>query len=369
MIYLVAFGLSAAFFYLSGRFRGVINSLFAGMGIAILCLLAGARDETVGTDVLTYAKWMCLNAQHMDFLSFMRREANVAEFGWNAFTWFSVRLTGGLPGYLACIEFMCIVPVFLFLRRCYPRTEWKGMLVWLLLLYPFSLNGMRQCIAMSFCVYAMRYVLEKRPFKFVLLVITAMLFHQTSAVMLAAYPFERLHNKRGVIASMFGRWRNIAVGLLILLIIVAVFVTAPRLLRFAPLFKASYSYQLKRLGQSDFSFAGLYLLLSSLFMKRLCSKDFDDDASAQVFGFVSDAITVGGVAWQLNYIAPTLGRLGYYGTMLFCVQASLLASNGRRSSRHLFMLVVLAMVYFVVMTLVLGMSGSYPYTSVLLGIG
>ena len=54
-------------------------------------------------------------------------------------------------------------------------------------LYTFMVQGLRQAIAMSICLFAFEYCKEKKPIKFILLVLLAVLFHKTAIVFILIY--------------------------------------------------------------------------------------------------------------------------------------------------------------------------------------
>lgn len=53
--------------------------------------------------------------------------------------------------------------------------------------FVFLINGIRQCLAVCICFYALRYILERKPIKYVLLILLAMSIHITAAIMLPVY--------------------------------------------------------------------------------------------------------------------------------------------------------------------------------------
>lgn len=383
MIYLSVFAFSALCVYLADKCRGLLKLLVLLIGLGAPALLAGFRDEKVGVDVLAYAKWMCLTAQRLDFLSFLNAESGVASIGWNVFTWIVTRLTGGLPGYLFCIECACVIPVYVGLSRCSHGTGTAlAFLSWLLLFYAFSLNGMRQSVAMSIVFYSVIYIFERKPWHYLFGVFFACLFHQTAVIAFALYPLAAFFVYGQVFKNLFGKWRYFfgCIGLIGFFGLCLVF--GPSLVRGASVLKESYSYQLVRLGETDFSIAGFYTLVCLLLVLWVSRKDFalykDQNSDAGIiygavdlktaYSFIAIASIVGCVCWQLNMVSPTLGRLGYYGVALIPYMALFLYENDKRSKGHLFLLVFFLAVYFIVMILVLGKEGAYPYTSTILGI-
>lgn len=375
MIYLVGLAATTLLLWMSGKCRGTPNFVLVVIGLAVPCFIAGVRDETVGTDVLTYAKWMFLDAQSMGFAEFLQAESEIAAVGWNIFTWLSVRLMGTLAGYLFCIAALCIVPVYLGLRRASRGNEWVGMLLWLLLEFTFTLNGMRQSAAMGFVFYAVNYIFERKPWRFVFWVAVGMLFHQTAIIGLLLYPLARMGAISSGFKMFFGRWSGWALGCIIAACAAAAFALGPRIVVLASAFKDSYRYQVNHLGENDFSVAGAYLMVGVALIWLLMRRDFADGkvdvygvALSERFSVICLLSVVGCLAWQLNMVSGTLGRVGYYGTALIPYLGGVLAANGTRSRGQLWLLALFLLVYFVVMTLALGKAGAWPYTSQILGI-
>lgn len=54
-------------------------------------------------------------------------------------------------------------------------------------LYTFMVQGLRQAIAMSICLFAYEYVKRKKPVRFILLVLFATLFHRSAILFLVAF--------------------------------------------------------------------------------------------------------------------------------------------------------------------------------------
>lgn len=380
MIYVLTFAVTTLLLYLSSKCKGALKTLLVATGLLIPCLIAGWRDETVGTDVLSYAKWMCIDAQNMELVEFMINESAIANPGWNLFSWVAVNVTGGLPGYLFAIEALCIVPIYFGLHRMCPGYEWAGMLAWMNLWYAFSLNGMRQCVAMGIIFYAMSFVLCRQPFRFSLALVVAYLFHQTAVVGVFIYPFAFLYRYSKSISKLLGRWRSIIVVGLACGILAVCFAFGDRIVLALSVLKESYSMQASRIGENDFSVGGLYLLIVTLMLWSLSRRLFLANSDRLAFrsnsSWTLDNIDIvcaissfGCLLWQLNLISATLGRIGYYGGVFIPLFISALASISAAAKGLHFSAQALAFMYFVVMTLILGHSGAVPYTSTLLGIG
>lgn len=380
MIYIVTFILTASFLYVSGKCKGIWRNALVVIALILPCALAGLRDETIGVDVLSYAKWLCRDAQSMGLIAYLKYEASIAGIGWNLFSWFSVRMLGGMAGYLFAIEALCIVPVYLCLRKMAPGREWFGMFIWLLLMYPFSLNGMRQTAAMGFVFYSVVYLVDRRLIQFILMILIATSLHQTAIVALLFYPLAYFYIWSDGANRVFGQWKALVIWGLVF----AAFIIAPQIVRLAVVLKPSYVYQLEHLGSSDISLGGLYLLLgmtiawiaykrssgvylgskeTQINQKGLCAQGMI------VCNFFYLVALIGCFGWQLNFIASTLGRLGYYGSMFIALIAAVQPRGEKGFDVSLGVILLVAFGYFLVMNLVLGIEGVAPYTSMILGIG
>lgn len=384
MIYLATFTASTSLVYLASKCKGSLEVLLTIFGLILPCLLAGGRDETIGTDVLTYAKWMCENAQVMSFSDFLVYESKVAAVGWNIFTWISVRLLGGLPGYLFAIEALCVVPVYLAIRKLSKEQVWLGMLIWLLLCYAFTLNGMRQSVAMGFVFYSIIFVIERRPYAFVFSVAFAMLFHQTALIGFLLYPLASLVVYGKSLRMLFGKWKGFMLVVLTVVCFAAAFAFGAQIVHWASFLKESYSFQVDHIGENDFSIAGFYLFVAMVFCWFVSRKDFESTTASlvligkqgagrtlnlsKIYRLLCAITIIGCLAWQLNFVASSLGRIGYYGSMFIPLLGVVLASNEETSRSNAAYLVITALVYFVVMTLILGKEGVHPYSSMLFGI-
>ncbi|MGH1880330.1 hypothetical protein IGI69_001118 [Enterococcus sp. DIV1083b] len=64
--------------------------------------------------------------------------------------------------------------------------------------YFFSLNIMRQSISISIFLYAIKYIYEKKPNKFIAWIIIAFLFHKTAILYLIAYPLQYIKLNRKI---------------------------------------------------------------------------------------------------------------------------------------------------------------------------
>lgn len=103
------------------------------------------------------------------------------------------RVTGQLGlGFEVCVFVVAAfsaIALAILVYRYSPSPYWSYVIYLAMTFYLFSLSGMKQTIAMAFCMLAMVEVIERRPVRFLLLVGMAALFHYPALIFLAAYPF------------------------------------------------------------------------------------------------------------------------------------------------------------------------------------
>ena len=94
--------------------------------------------------------------------------------------------------YFATTSALCFVPAFSYLMK-----EWNdekhivplAIFVTGFTLFFTGLSAIKQGIAISFCLCSLPYVYERKPIKFLLLVVIAFIFHSTALIFLPVYFF------------------------------------------------------------------------------------------------------------------------------------------------------------------------------------
>lgn len=85
---------------------------------------------------------------------------------------------------------LCFVPAFLYLKKEWDTREYfipLAIFVTGFSLFFTGLSAIKQGIAISFCLYSLRYVFHRKPVKFLLFVVIAFLFHSSALLFLPVY--------------------------------------------------------------------------------------------------------------------------------------------------------------------------------------
>ena len=191
MTYIICFIISLLFFRLSEISKKSSSFFFACVAIIIPCLLAAFRADTIGTDVKTYLIPMFNLARDShsiaEFFSgswmqlYTPRNVNSIEIGFSLLVYIVTKLFSNLYVLQFFIQLLSILPVYVALTKLSDVLKRKvivtGMLVYFSMCYNYSLNLMRQYIAIGFLILAFSYLIAENRRKFLLFEFIALIFH------------------------------------------------------------------------------------------------------------------------------------------------------------------------------------------------
>lgn len=155
----------------------------------LLYLLVALRSINIGLSdtsqtYLNNFNWIKVNNIHNIFVN--TPSSNSIAF--NLFTKFIQLFTSNYHVYLAVIGIPYILAIT-YLIKNYSKYPLLSYIFFIAYYYLYSFFLVRQVFAMSFIIFSFKYLKEKKPVKFMLLVFIASLFHSSAIVVLIAYPF------------------------------------------------------------------------------------------------------------------------------------------------------------------------------------
>lgn len=366
--YLVAFFLTTVFAYIAGRCRGSLAVFFFVLTLLPLCILAGFRDLSVGTDTSGYGHFMYAQALDLslrDYIGFYPSESLYAVFVWVVSNVFKSE-----QAYFFIVQLLISACIFSAAFRASDRYAWIGILAYCLLFYTFSLNLMRQVVAVSIVVFAYRYIERQKPLVFVALCALAAGCHQTALLGILVYPLTALQY-RFDIGSLRRNSFFIRALLLVFVLLVAAFVGMN--LELLAGMKESYSYQVSNKGKTSIDkmqiFLFVLMFVPVFLLSRLRKKGPSNCADGgEPLGFV---LFSGMVLYHLIYVSPELFRISLYFLMFLPAYLPRAFSSATPTLERdlLGMLFSFsALYYWYYFFMFWNSGGTYPYSSVLLGI-
>lgn len=151
-----------------------------------LLLVSALRGPNVGTDTENYLYGFKLikEAAFNEVFNVVRYEP-----GYVLLVKFISLLVDHEQVLLIVTSIIVLIGIFIFIYLNSPNVMLSVFLYLALYLYFFSFNGVRQAIAMSIVVSGFHYILERKFLKYLLIIILASLFHQTSIIFIIFYFF------------------------------------------------------------------------------------------------------------------------------------------------------------------------------------
>jgi len=194
MIYLFCFFVSCLLIWLGENNRKyfIISKAIFLLALIIPATLAGLRDFSVGYDVLHYG-----NPFFRDVITSPSLNAVSSRWdGWiePGYRWLNfivAKFTDDVRWFYFWLSFLQNTFTFFgFYTYRNKLSIWLGMLCYYCLFFNFSLNVMRESLAMSMLFFASKYLLNKCYVKYAIWILIALFFHKAAAV---AFLFIPLH--------------------------------------------------------------------------------------------------------------------------------------------------------------------------------
>lgn len=368
MIYFVLFGFTYILFMLSDRSKGVLRGFFALCGILLVCLFAGARDLGIGTDTSVYGYSTYLSAMSRGLVEHVSALSASSAPLFNAYAWVGARLTGSFGGMLFFIQLGSLLPFYVVIRKVASAKTAVCILIYMLLIFPFTMNVLKQGIAVSFVFVAGYFAYRAKLAPFCIALLTAVGFHLTAVVGILLYPLGLL--VRDADSTKPLRRRTFAfVAIVVCVCYAVVILFGEELVRMVAPLRDAYSYQLNAIGQGSVSIGNLLLLIAFAVVGGMCLEDKGKGLNRER-SFLYILTVVGMAAYQFDVVAESLSRFAYYGVIFapLFYQRMLVAQRRENFVLVVALLVLIALV-FVYSIILMGNQAVYPYTSVVLGIG
>lgn len=158
----------------------------------ILCLYSGLRGHNLQPDIPRYVQSYQQYAKYSfrEIIALYSSEIRDPSYYFTA--WLFSRLFTDAQWWLAFVGAVYIVAVLLVVYKESENPLMSVLMIISLGYFSFILSGLRQCFAMSLISISYLYLKNKKPIKFILLVLFASLFHLSSIVFLIMYPICRI---------------------------------------------------------------------------------------------------------------------------------------------------------------------------------
>lgn len=162
----------------------VLLRLFLGVIAFQMIFLIGFRDVSIGLDTKSYLirfdyyKNFTLNQIFSD---------KFQEHGYSLIIKGTALIYDNFDFFKIIVAVISIVPIVITILKC-SKNPFLSVLIFIAFdYYAFMFSGMRQGIAYALCILSFLCIQNKKPVKFVLLVLLAAQFHKSAYIFLPAY--------------------------------------------------------------------------------------------------------------------------------------------------------------------------------------
>jgi len=147
-----------------------------------LTLFAGVRNYDVGTDTSLYVRDF-ITGIHYNYYNF---DPNV-EYGYQYLVYTILKFTNEYHWYLLSVAFIS-VGLMIYSIRKYSTDYILSIYIYITFgFYTFLFNTIRQAIALAILFYGIKFFLEKKLIKYLVVVLIASLFHISAWIMIPFY--------------------------------------------------------------------------------------------------------------------------------------------------------------------------------------
>ena len=174
--------------------------LLAGL---VIILITGLRSPNTGsTDNMAYARMFDTLSNYSRFkdyydLRLAQKDFLVSETGFYLSVWLMTRVFSNHQMIFVVTMTFTTVAVCRFIHRNSDDPPTSLLIYVCLGLLTFTMNGMRQGLAMAVCLYAYEYVKKRKLIPFVLVVLLAMQFHKSAICFLPIYVLPAFKEGKG----------------------------------------------------------------------------------------------------------------------------------------------------------------------------
>ena len=274
MIYILVFLLSIFFAYFANVKKQQGNSLlfyvFSFLCIAFPVILAGARDyNVVGTDSSNYYALFERAAYARSFTHMLAYNPSDMEMGFQYIVFLISRITSDSFVFFSVIQCLIIVPVYVALHLFPVKLSPSlGMFVYLFLFYNTSLNILRQCVALSFFLLAIVFLIKRSYIKYWIVILACFFIHRTAIIGVPVFLFYLMSTKYPIRKNLI---KNLLL-LALLSVISFVILQNTNLINAFVSQREVYSNYLNAVNESSISLSSFLLYLYILFRFHMSGK-------------------------------------------------------------------------------------------------
>jgi|GEM_PF-1658296 len=366
-MYYIAFAISVLFCGISYISKNkVLFFVFAFLSVITISLIAGVRDETIGTDIQIYGNNVFnLSQNYSNFFDFYTKTSGVFKLEpfYMLLNYFVSRFSVNNAMFYFVLSL--VTNTFFFLSINNLKALLSPTLAWfsyLFIFYGYTLNIMRQSLAIAFILFGFSLIINKKNRLGTIFIIFSFFSHFSSGLM----GFFIL-----ILYFLFIKFKNpikflYIIGLIGVVIYLGISPIS-RILITLGILADRYAVYLNSLSGTGFSILSIFLKLPVflLFFWRIKGEGKNDRLSLFFFSM----LILDFIFYQLRTSAIVFSRISFYFYVFQVISVPYFIKRIPISFDRKFIIFIYSVYIFVVwyyQVVVSGINEIYPYTSEIL---
>lgn len=261
----------------------------------------------------------------------------------NEFGWFYLNRIFKPLGFFAMTAvlaaFNCYV-IYRFIKKYVPaKYYWFAVF-----LYTFQVSqmlvlssAMRQAVAVSFFILAIDYIIQKKPFKYIILIFIATLFHTSAAVL---FP---------LIIISYINWKIKFVHIILVFVVFLIPIYfLPDITAYVNVFVSqyfdTYTYYLENASGTSISEIGLGFILNiSIYFVIVYNSQFEIDLEKNIFLKIA---IISFILIPLGFSLQLIGRINFYFMPVLLIVFPLIFSKMKKTYKMIYIGIVVLFTFY-----------------------
>ncbi len=148
------------------------------------------RYKYIGADTIGYVRFFEQDVRKYSFSELLNQDLMREEIGFRLYVKVVSLLTSNYTIYFLINALIIFGTLYRFAKEHTDNPFIFFFLFMTLGMYSFVETGLRQTLAMMVCLWAVDFIKNRKPIRFVLLVIIAQFFHKSALIFLITYPLS-----------------------------------------------------------------------------------------------------------------------------------------------------------------------------------
>ena len=162
------------------------------IAIIPIFLLFVLRYNYIGADTVGYVSFFKSEIRNYSFKELFDQDSMHLEIGYRIYVKIISLFTNNYTVYFL-VNGLVIFGTLLHFAKKYTNNPFVFFFLFITLgTYQFVETGLRQSLAMMICLWSVDFVKNKKPIRFILLVILAYYFHKSALIFLIVYPLSKI---------------------------------------------------------------------------------------------------------------------------------------------------------------------------------